>query len=262
MKETIVVDWLSDVVEPWFNSQNAEGGFITVVTKYNLFNNLTDIDVISVYADGSFQRPPIKREVQKWFRNRLKFLKKDIEKLHPDSRILLFNGCTPQQELTGRSVRLFKEFVMKDKEQYLNDNDALLRLAGRFKAKFINESPTILFPEPFFNVYMDDMWKYCAKYAEKHPGIVLCGSDQLTTQQMSIIAGAYYPRGTVMPYIPPAQPNEDDAGLVALRESNSWFDDKYLKAGLDLYKEDGDVQQKIVNQAAEDFKNTVLMKAI
>lgn len=259
--ETIIVDWIQDVVEPWFNSQNHEGGFITTVTKYNLFNNLTDIGVISVYADSAFQRPPIKREVRKWFRNRLKFLKKDIEKLHEDARILLFNGCTPQQELSGRSIDMFKKFVMKDKELYINDNDSLLRLAGRFKAHFINESPTILFPEPFFNVYMDDLWKYCKEYTVLGKPMTLIDSDQLTSQQMFITATAFYPRGSVGPYVPPIKHDDDDAGLVVLRESNSWFDRQFLDANID-FTEITPMQQQAINQAAEDFKNDALTKAI
>ena len=261
MKETIVIDWVQDIVEPWFNSQNFEGGFITVVTKYGLFNNLTDIGVISVYADGSFQRPPIRKEVRHWFKRRLKYLKKDIDSLHPDARVLLFNGCTPQQEISGRSIEMFKSLVMKDKERYFTDNDGLLRLAGRFKAHFINESPTILFPEPFFNVYMDDMWKFCVTYTESHfRDVKLIGSDQLTPQQMFITATGFYPARSVVPYIPPVK-EEDNANLVVLRESNSWFDAQFLDAKLE-FPETTPVQQQAINQAAEDFKNNDLTKAI
>lgn len=260
-EETIIVDWIQDVVEPWFNSQNHEGGFITTVTKYNLFNNLTDIGVISIYADSAFQRPPIQRETRRWFRNRLKFLKKDIDKLHENARILLFNGCTPQQELSGRSIEMFKKFVMKDKEQYINDNNCLLRLAGRFKAHFINESPTILFPEPFFNVYMDDMWKYCKEYVKTRKLMTLCDSNQFTPQQMFVTATAFYPKGSVGPYVPPIKHDDDDADLVVLRESNSWFNSQFRDAGID-FPEITPVQQQAINQAAKDFENNDLTKAI
>ena len=261
--KTIIIDWLSDVMEPWFNSQNREGGFITVVTKYNLFNNLEDIGVISIYADGAFQRPPIRKEVRKWFRNRLKDLAKEIEKGNPNSRILLFNGCTPQQEVSGTGIKMFKDFVMKDKELYMNDNDALLRLAGRFKSKFVNESPTILFPEPFFNVYMDDLWKYCVKYLEEHIGIRPIMSDGLTTLRMIELATAYYPAETVLPYVPHnlTAHDDDDAGLVVLQESTTWFNKKFDEAGIAKPELDP-MQKQVMVKTEEDFKNNDLMKAI
>ena len=212
--KTIIIDWLSDVMEPWFNSQNREGGFITVVTKYNLFNNLEDIGVISIYADGAFQRPPIRKEVRKWFRNRLKDLAKEIEKGNP-------------------------------------------------KSKFVNESPTILFPEPFFNVYMDDLWKYCVKYLEEHIGIRPIMSDGLPTLRMIELASAYYPAETVLPYIPQklTTHDDDDAGLVVLQESTTWFNKKFEEAGIAKPELDP-MQKQVMVKTEEDFKNNDLMKAI
>ena len=262
-QQTIIVDWLKDVVEAWFNSQNLEGGFISSVTKYNLYNNLTDIGVITVYADGGFQKPPLKREVRKWFRGRLKRLVKEINKEHEDCRILVVNGCTPQQDITGRSLDMLKAYVNLDKDRWINDEDALIRLTGRFKTHFINESPTILFPEPFFNVYLDDLWKYCKDYVEqKKVGMTFIAPGNFPYGWLIGCVGEYFPKGTVVPYVPKggALKDPDDAGLVVLRESMEHFSKMFFDAGI-AKPELTETQKSVVAIAKEELKQE-LAKAI
>ena len=259
MKQTIIIDWLRDVVEPWFNSQNHEGGFITSVTNYNLFNNLTDIDVIAVYADGSFQRPPLKREVRKWFRNRIKKLVKqtaDIER-----RILVVNGCTPQQDIGGGMTWRLKQYVNKDKDHWTADENDLLRLTGRFKAHFVNESPTILFPEPFFNVYIDELWEYCSVYTATHlPEVTFVDNHGFSYGAVVRMVGDYFPQGSVQPCQMLDEKDGDDAGLVVIRDTMDFFDRLFSDAGVGLAAAD-DMQKAITDNAVSKFKES-LAKAI
>lgn len=254
MKKTVIIDWIKDVVEPWFNSQNLEGGFISSVTKYNLFNNLTDIGVITVYADGGFQKPPLKREVHKWFRNRLKKLVKEIMADGEDCRILMVNGCTPQQDLTGRQLEMLKAYVNLDKDKWANDEDGLIRLTGRFKAHFVNESPTILFPEPFFNVYIDDLWRYCKDYVEqKKVKLSLIAPGNFSYGSLIASIGGYFPQGTVNPYVPKSEKDPDDAGLVVIHDTMEYFDALFKDAKLTT-PELTEQQKSIIAVAKEELR--------
>ena len=267
MKETIIIDWVKDVVEPWFNSHNLTGGFITTVTNYNLFNNLTDIGVVTVYADGSFQRPPIKREVRKWFRNHIRHLVKDIEKPYTGSqdgcRIIVLNGCTPQQDCIGGMLDDLKAYVNLDKDKWLKDEDALLRLTGKFKAHFTSESQSVLFPEPFFNVYMDDLWAYCSRQSDKL-GAHFVSSDKLCYGDMVKEIDAYFPQGTVKPYVPSTMElglGDDDAGLIVIRDTINYFNELFSKANVGGRKEIDGTLEQILEQAKQEVKDS-LMKAI
>lgn len=260
MKETIVIDWLADMVEPWFNSQVAKGGFISSVTQYDLFNNLKNIDIITVYADGAFQRPPLRREVREWFRKRLSKIVKHIVKEHPDSRIIVLNGCTPQQECTGLMLQGLKDYVNLDQDKWLKNEDDLLRLTGRFKAHFISESQTVLFPEPFFNVYIDDLWAYCSKQGAKL-GAHFITSDKLPYSDLVNTLTTYFPAGTVKPYMNvPLDNTGDDAALITLRGSIEYFKELFSQANVAKHEPD-DVIKQVKAQAIQEIQS-LLAQAI
>ena len=72
--------------------------------------------------------------------------------------------------------------------------------------------------------------------------------------------GGYFPQGTVNPYMPKSEKNEDDAGLVVIRDTMDYFDRLFYDAG--VKKPELTEQHKAIIAVAKEELGQELAKTI
>ena len=179
MKSLILIDWQTQIVDEWFNS-DLPGGFIKEVTSRNLYRKYDEIGITCVTKESAFKKKILMGNVLTWIKRRIHNLRSTIE---GDAKVYVFRGCVP-----GNNMAL-TEGIHEYAKELANDDDAILRFGNRVGQRFLNISNGFIFDEKFFNGYFDELFDKCSETLDQYS---FFQSEYLTFDKMKMIANGFF----------------------------------------------------------------------